>query len=739
MAKIHSRCANPDFLSLYRKMRAGGITDIKLDAMDGNPDGAVECRGIAEAALEHAERYGEYIEKITGRKVSWILDEKTKKDARMISGMARSALVRQGCRPGSEDFERQMAYVLVRFAFAPAADERKRIAYYDKQWLDAVSARPFLDMGMAPIARFIEKNGGLGLINPPVANEYEATAKDFLKDGKGLCTARSKVLYAVLKEGGLKPFFAHMRPEDIKRNAARMLNMSSKSRPPAAGDYFGGHIFVGVMIAQNPLYIEPNDFAFDVNYDEYARRISLTEMHQTDISNLIAGIRTHDNKLPPEFASSGVTIEKLVDGASALGRSGLLAYTFSTEGEFRRKNRNYESAIRYFEEALQCDPHHTQSAIAICLTREQQGDAEEAKACYDKLPDDADLKEIGIANYYSANKDYARARESMKKALELGAAAHDINKTIAATFLEEKNYAKAEEHMRKAAAEKPFSFPDAFILGDILARGEKWQEAADALKGAIAIDSTNFDAPRLMAKTLIKLGRLDEARRYASRLFLIFAAAANPFPPPGEEVFEELRGIAEKLGMWRDFAAVMGTLWDKGLRSPYTLILMTEAECGAGIKDRAAGVFGFLETITDPSFSVPPQHYKRLAAIAECSNLWANLARVCMKNVQASEYNIYMLHAAVKSGDESLIRGAAEKSQAFADKLAGINPAEINIDTLDRLHAAIIDMPRGIGSHPLIRPVFAKHLGIIADIYSAVGNKEAAAKAKRQAGFCGAK
>lgn len=720
MAKYALKCDDDTWIRLYRTMRRDHISDAKIDKSEGNVDGNLICEEIIETSLRY-KQYHEYLKNVTGRTVPFPIDEETKKERRTVAGIIKKGLARQGFSPATPEYRRFFSSAIYRSLFAPRAADIPWLKKYDPRWLENFVVFPLKAMGLNDLQLHLMKYGGLGLAGPLKHAEFEATAMEAVRDHKGECTERSKVMYPSFEEGGLDPFYASIEIQALHRDWPRVSGLGDVLPPVTPEDYFSGHIAIGIPNGSDQMYFEPNRFAEDIDYDKYARRISLREMYQIDIIGLATEMFSHGNNLPPEFAMEGLTVERLLAGAKALGESPSLAYIYSIEGQINLNKGDRTTAIRSLEDALKRDLKFHSARMAMCNALLNGGEMVAAEDCFLKLPEDMTHRPFGLGLIAFKKGENVKAREFWKKSLEMGADIYNTNVNIAKAYRAEGNFSESAEHVRFALAASPKSIEAAIELADLLSEQKLWQEAVNVLKRALAIDSTSRPALIRMTKLLMNLGRTDLARGYFGRYLISSAISMSSQKGFSDETFNEWVDLSQKLGTWMELQGASAILWQKDIHDIPVVIANIEAGCHAGDMDSARNTFAELVGQSD-GLDLPATYFKHLRVIAECLGAWDKVTEICIKlrdNVPA--YNLHMLHAAVRSKNETLTTQAVNAAGEWLDTIAGINPSDRSVDAIRDIQKDVCDLPADVISNTAMSPIFARLSEIIAETFKAAG------------------
>jgi len=215
----------------YEALRAEGRSDPeidhgyhRLDYRKPGPDGVLvnqreshEEREVLEHVTDRYERYRRLIESYTGYPLSWVIDDPAIK-ARVAEAIGRiEAILRsQGLRPKTATYEEKLAVALFYFADFPEAPKDR--SFSTPIALERTSELP--KIGLQDFQKFLFEKGGLGLASHPEAEKLEElSADEAIRKKRSKCTDKSKVLFAVLREAGLRPRYVKVLNRELLRIA----------------------------------------------------------------------------------------------------------------------------------------------------------------------------------------------------------------------------------------------------------------------------------------------------------------------------------------------------------------------------------------------------------------------------------------------------------------------------------------------------------------------------------------
>lgn len=216
----------------------------------GEGDGVIDEVEVYQTALDLYEAepenatYRRIVEGFAGDPIPWELNDynsKTNFDERVrakvnkaISELDRT-LVSKGFIKGTDDYNKRMAIGLFHFVNFPNDHAQARIYQVD-----------FLDLLLNDIGEFKDKLvyeiGGLGVSQMLDDAPVELSALEALRVKKGWCTEQSKVLYAVFKMAGLKPFFVRNKFKDMEPILKEKRSFIPQNLRAM------GHVYVGIPL-----------------------------------------------------------------------------------------------------------------------------------------------------------------------------------------------------------------------------------------------------------------------------------------------------------------------------------------------------------------------------------------------------------------------------------------------------------------------------------------------------------
>ncbi|MFA4971042.1 MAG: hypothetical protein WC683_00410 [bacterium] len=689
-------CGRSDVAELYARMAADGVRDDEIDgAVGAPPDGRVDCEEVMEAALSFGERYGDFFLKLTGRPVPWLLDDsdpttsfdkEVRRNIDRAIAVAKKDLKAMGLAPGDAYYETYLGTALYCFAFMQEKDELRFTMRENRpaaaRYLSVVEA-----IGLAGLAGHMAREGGLGLGREAADTKREATALGALKLRAGICTERSKILYAIFDRAGLDAGFAHMTLKELQSVWMRLFG-SSKKPPVTAEDYFGGHVVATIMAGGKALYFEPNMFLYNASYGDVAKRIGLREMFQCDLSNLTSVLYDEGEiKVAERFVDGGLLL-----GDTQLGRN-LLYHRAIYYSKDKKDRGRTDSALDLFSSIMAEDPSFEAARMRICEIRGARGETIEAEKCVASLPDDAAQKHIMLEQLAIERKDWIAARKHLEVGMKLG-----INPAMVlpamADVAEKGGDAKGALELFDRASQLAPMDPNIHQRIYALSR-----QAGDHAKALAHLRPLLLDAPmdtqRLLncARELAALGRTGEAAQYFTRHTLL--DLVSEWKGIGD--YDRLAETVSELGMWdaADAAALL-FVENKSLVVGAELVHLNVLARRVGAQDEAREAFSsFADRFAAAPHKsmLPPEIYWRIADVAERIGAWEKLHELCASFGAYSPFEVFAMHAAWKTQDRWLLEEDIVQFNGSMIELAGYAAEDRSPEGLRAICDAIEALP----------------------------------------------
>ena len=179
-----------------------------------------------------------------------------------------------------------------------------------------------------------------------------------------------------------------------------------------------------------------------------------------------------------------------------------------------------DDAIKNFKKAIELNNKYAQAYHLIALEYIKQGNIDKAKEYLLKLetfnPDIFTLSNLG--NVFFAEKNYDKAEEYLKRAIDLNKKYHTPYVTLAKVSLIKGNTEKSITYLKKAIEIKPESLDSHVTLGDIYLSQFKLDEAQKEFETVLSINPDFTDIFSRIAFVYVEKGiNLDKAAAYIQR------------------------------------------------------------------------------------------------------------------------------------------------------------------------------------------------------------------------------
>lgn len=705
-----TRIENAAVSALLDTMIKDGIKKTEID-LDG--DGNISNFEIVETALRHPQKYHHQISSIAGRSIPWLLDDydastiadkKIREDADAFIAKVKARLRQQGLKPSDNLYKTSLANAIYAYVYTPTKEQFEK-SYGDDRNGYNLFRDEFYYMGMPMIYDDMITSGGLGLPILPRDAELEATALETIQKGRGLCTERSKVIFALFERAGLNPVFARMTARDVEKSVFDQFNVLGASvQPPySETDYTEGHIIVGIPTSRKMVYFEPNvpGHMGDM-FDDYAKDISLTEMFQIDMSNLIQEyIKTKDMD----------SARRIVDGGLSLGdtwvKGNIIFYKHMLDAI---ASSQYEVLEEQLVDVLTKNPDMFPARVMYCEQLLQQSRLNEAEKCLDEMPQDSIQRLFMGAELANRRGDYEGEREILRKIYTSGAEGKGMMlQHIASSYLKEGKTGKAIESLELAITEDPDELSTYDILFNLyLNQGQK-EKAIEVFRRFTSASPFNLDTMSIGINLYADSGRKDEAEQYFKRYLLVSALTGKTI---SFEAAKNLVELAERFDMWEYPLRCVDTLAGRnGVSLPLayvraavvgktkygpnemdltftSLIELAHAELiknhqGSAVKESGEST---------ENADVPRDLYWDLAKLPQKKEHWSLLRDLCL-SVNMPEYKFLALHAAWASRDKELITTALSFYDRTFDLSKG-SPTDFMYEPLELLMKTVEKLPK---------------------------------------------
>lgn len=743
------RCENNLVLEQYRRMRADGITDNEINhgtwtlrtltgektkrIQEGAGDDVITCEEIIDTAVNHAERYSDFLERLTGRKVPWLLSGETKQKAEEAKTIILRDIAAQGLNSTSPEYKKLLAVGLYMFAQTPTNSELATVKKFHPSSLTKIAGR-LEYLGLHTFQKWLVENGGLGLSTFPSDSHLEATAGEALSAKRGACTERSKILYALFKEAGLDTSFVHMTSRESKEAWIKSFGFD-RPAPISPRDYLIGHVAVEVNTGSESIFFEPNTVEFGNIYQNYGHEISPRELYQMDISNLTGNVMDTD-PFNPE------TADTLLAGGMALGSSPQIPLLHLIKGVLMMKMDKFDDAFACFEKALLLNPDLASARILYCRLLLKANRWQELGKCMARLPEDSSDASTMKAMFAAHDGRISDARRYIEESLEKGADRYTGYIELAKLFVQERKYAEAEEYFRRAIQLNWLEMSTYDGLLATLGMQKKDKDTVEVLRQIFSINPMSTPHLILMTNTLMKLGRKEEARQYYRRTVLSLPSLGKF----GYAEYEAVVDLASKFGEWELVAKTAGACLQAGNIAVGTILLYIDGASHFD-KQECASKFGallqYLEAVFKteypnnqmvdgrftripgvPNKSVPPVVYWRLAAVAKrlsSPDAWRLLRDFCEKTLFVPEFVAYSTHAAWMNRSQSDFQETLTSWDRFLSILSDTGPAQTDdeaLTALAKIAEAIGQLPQEMLKDPALHIRFERCYNLLCATYT---------------------
>lgn len=393
----------------YSILNYGGIQCSNVPAlycMVGESNGYDEAPEVLDFVLNNYEDYQHLIAGALNRPLSWSLDDldpMTDFDAKIRKRVQDSIQKLEGILGGmeisAEEYESRLAVGLY---YLTATPKREWIA--ENLSLFEERSKELTQIGLSEFKEYLKNNGGMRVDG---ADSNEFTALEALKKGKGECTEKSKILYAVWRMAGLDPYFV-----GVDKNGIKVNDSETKK---ALDRYYEGenHVLVGLYVNGRFRLFDPTLNNSDADHDKFYPMS------------------------PRKF----------------------LCHDYSNRGEHLRRNGKAKQAISIFSEALEID--------SMCVEAlNNRGNAWADMPGNEKLAakDFADAINIdptfspaynNLGVIWLGRRNFFRAEMNFREAIRLSANYERAHNNLASSLASRGKFAEAEKHFKEAIRIKP--------------------------------------------------------------------------------------------------------------------------------------------------------------------------------------------------------------------------------------------------------------------------------------------
>lgn len=332
-----------------------GPSDLIVEA-----GGDLKACEVYDFVLDRFEKYPELAARLTGKPIPWTLDdlnpatnfdEKIRTQVKAAIAKLEQILLKQGLKPGSEEFQEKLAVGLFHFAYFP---EKQAYIQGHHESL-AKTVHELGEIGLQDFETYLFQKGGMGVAEFQGDAPQEATALESLTLKKGWCTERSKILFAVFRMAQLPAFFLYGRGwEMVKHLQQAGIELSPQQR-------VAGHHFIGVTIGKRVRAFDLSLFNSKAQYPRYYGE-SLSHFLSADLNNR---------------ANSLIEGGKLTEAEIQLLQAERLAPhyfgTYANLTDIYYKQETYPKALAAAKRAVELEPNFAEGFYNLFAVQEQLG------------------------------------------------------------------------------------------------------------------------------------------------------------------------------------------------------------------------------------------------------------------------------------------------------------------------------------------------------------------------------
>lgn len=430
--------------NLYEALKKEGVKDSKLDTghyetnyvnkeriIVHKNDKIIQEEEVLNYVLERYEKYRVLIKEKLDYDIPWLFDDfnpATTFDSEIRDTLSaaiavfRKELKKAGYKPKQNKYKELMAVSIYGFVMASKSTHSTEVEEeLEKQNLQKIND-------------YINKNGGLGLIEIKKDCKVEATALESLNLQCGWCSERSMVLFSALKIAGLNVSFIHGLPS---RELLKKMWQSTVDTHEAVGLILPGK----VRILDPTLKISDGKDYYDENF-LWWYPMSLSESLSVYYANL--GGNYEDKG---EFDKAIEELKKAVEiDPSSLGAHVNLGNAYTSKGDF-------DKAVEELKKATEINPDnaltHNNLAYAYALKGEFDKAIEEYTKVLEINPNDMRVRH-SLANAYRDNGDFDKAIEEYNKIMDIYPYFPDVRNNLGLAYHGKGEFDKAIEEYEMA-------------------------------------------------------------------------------------------------------------------------------------------------------------------------------------------------------------------------------------------------------------------------------------------------
>lgn len=184
-------------------------------------------------------------------------------------------------------------------------------------------------------------------------------------------------------------------------------------------------------------------------------------------------------------------------------------------------NNQLESAIVYFQQAVELDPKNENARLGLseAFTRKGNNAADKSDTLnaikfYEsavKYNDKNVAAYVGLAEAYETNEADDRAIQNYEKALALDEKLTDVYAPLGLLYFQKGDIANADQYLSKAAALDPSNADVQYYLGLVRYKQNKNEEAIAAIKQSLKTNPDSAEAHYYLGETYDRLNRDQES------------------------------------------------------------------------------------------------------------------------------------------------------------------------------------------------------------------------------------
>jgi tetratricopeptide (TPR) repeat protein len=319
--------------------------------LQGQRDTIIQKAEVFEYALRQPSKYYSSIQSIFGNPIPWALDDKNSQTnfdynvryavEETISSI-KDILETKGLSEDSSEFKKLMAIGLFCRLITPAQSEASEET---SNWQLIQSILE--EHGFKELESYLSRVGGFA-IQGSNNSVSELTALDTLYHQKGECTELSYVLFTMLQMAGLNPSFVNTTGEAI-------IKAFPDKAQSMQDDYMMGHVYVGLNIEGEKLFLDPGMKTINPSY-AYYYEVGLRQTYNTFLTNsaiqMMRRMRHDQAKI-------------LLDQTLILDEHDDCAYL--DYGHMYLTLGDYEKARYYATQAIQNNPRDSRTYLNLAL------------------------------------------------------------------------------------------------------------------------------------------------------------------------------------------------------------------------------------------------------------------------------------------------------------------------------------------------------------------------------------